>query len=122
MRSSPARSGRSEARKSCFYRRKRRQRTLGQSKMKSKSHPRLTPFLPVKILGLTCLAGALLWLNACSLPQAQADPTRYYLLSTAAANSTAEPAAGAPALHVRQIELASYIRSRPLIVRKGNNE
>lgn len=65
-------------------------------------------------LGLLCLA-------ACSIPipQAENDPTRFYVLSTTAAPA---PAAGAPAVHLRPVELASYLRSRPIIVRQGNNE
>jgi uncharacterized lipoprotein YmbA len=69
---------------------------------------------------LLCAASALTF-TGCSLPQAQADPTRFFVLSTPAADSTSI-AANAPAIHVRQIDLATYIRSRPLIVRKSENE
>lgn len=75
--------------------------------------------LPASVLGLLA---SLLLLSSCSFPTPQTDPTRYYLLSTPAANVTPQPPTEAPAVHVRQVELASYIRTRPLVVRKGNNE
>ena len=42
------------------------------------------------------------------------------MLSTPAANG--EAAAKGPAVHLRPIELASYIKSKPMIVRRGDNE
>jgi uncharacterized lipoprotein YmbA len=63
-----------------------------------------------------------MFLSSCSLPEAQADPTRFFVLSTPAANTTGANAANAPAIRVRPVELASYMRSRPLIVRKSENE
>jgi uncharacterized lipoprotein YmbA len=68
------------------------------------------------------LLSSVLCLPSCSLPEAQADPTRFFVLSTPAANAGGNLVASAPAIHVRAIELASYIRSRPLIVRKSENE
>jgi uncharacterized lipoprotein YmbA len=63
------------------------------------------------------------FLTGCSfLPQAQVDPTRYYVLSTAAAPIAPEGAMKAPVIHLRAIEIASYIRGRPMIVRHGDNE
>lgn len=61
-------------------------------------------------------------LGGCSLPlpQAQTDPTRFYVLSTTAAGGVAAP--HAPAVHLRPVELASYIKSKPMIVRRGGNE
>jgi len=73
------------------------------------------------ILG-TLFSVVCLLASSCSLPEAQADPTRFFVLSTPAANANANLNASAPAVHVRQVELASYIRSRPLIVRKSENE
>ena len=65
---------------------------------------------------LICLA-----LTSCSfLPEPQTDPTRFYVLSTEAARST--PPANGPVVHLREVELASYLRTRPLIVRRGENE
>ncbi|MEY4939759.1 MAG: hypothetical protein RIQ93_1494 [Verrucomicrobiota bacterium] len=61
-------------------------------------------------------------LAGCSIPipQAAADPTRYYVLS--ASQATAPGVAGGPAVYLRNVELASYLRARPLIVRRGENE
>ena len=60
------------------------------------------------------MAGCSLW------PEAQTDPTRFYVLSTGAAAPTAQ--SGAPTVQLRSVELASYLRARPVIVRRGNNE
>ena len=69
----------------------------------------------------------LLWLFAgCKiLPEAQSDPTKVYVLSSAAAAAATAPAnpdQPAPAIRLRAIEVASYLRARPMIVRKGDNE
>lgn len=61
-------------------------------------------------------------LSACSIPmpQAEADPTRFYVLSS---NTTSTPAAAnSPVIHLREIELATYLKARPIIVRRGDNE
>jgi hypothetical protein len=63
----------------------------------------------------------LLAVTGCSLPQAQPDPTRFYVLSTDAIRSAAARL-DAPVLHMRAVELASYLRTRPVIVRRGENE
>ena len=58
---------------------------------------------------------------SCSLPTTpQSDPTRFYVLSTPAI--AAAPATKGPAVHLRPVELASYIKAKPLIVRRGDNE
>jgi uncharacterized protein len=69
------------------------------------------------------LLSVLLALAGCSLPQAQSDPTRFYVLS-AEASRAAPSSNGAPlpVLYLRDIELASYLRNRPMIVRRGENE
>jgi uncharacterized protein len=41
-------------------------------------------------------------------------------LSTKAAGTV--PPANAPVVHLRQVDLASFLRGRPLIVRRGDNE
>jgi uncharacterized lipoprotein YmbA len=71
--------------------------------------------------GIVGFGGALA-LGGCSiLPDPQVDPTRFFVLSTTAA--VVAPAVGnAPALQLRAVELAGYLRSRPLIVRSGENE
>jgi uncharacterized lipoprotein YmbA len=67
-------------------------------------------------------AAGFLSLAACNIiPEAQLDPTRFYVLSTPAAAST-EAAVKGPAVHLRPVELASYIKAKPMIVRRGDNE
>ncbi|MSU66476.1 MAG: hypothetical protein EXS38_10315 [Opitutus sp.] len=72
-------------------------------------------------LVLLLLAVAGFWsMTGCSLPPAQPDPTRFYVLSARAA--AGQPVAGGAAIHLSQIEVASYLKARPLIVRRGDNE
>lgn len=79
---------------------------------------------------LVCALGllsAIFWLGAlagCSipLPQAEADPTRYYVLSASSVSSAGAVATPGPTIHLRQVELANYVRVRPMIVRRGDNE
>lgn len=67
------------------------------------------------------LAGLLL--GGCSLlPQAQTDPTRFYVLSALGGAPVVPAAARAPVVHLRPVELASYIKAKPIIVRRGDNE
>jgi uncharacterized lipoprotein YmbA len=70
------------------------------------------------------LAGAALVAFAgCSLlPEPQVDTTRFFVLSTSAAGMPAAASGNRPVVHLRQVELASYIRGRPMIVRRGDNE
>lgn len=56
------------------------------------------------------------------IPQAEADPARFYVLSTTGAAAPVSPPEGAPGVHLQSVEVASYLRSRPMIVRRGNNE
>ncbi|MGH7957569.1 MAG: PqiC family protein [Opitutaceae bacterium] len=72
------------------------------------------------LLPATCLLICLLTLSGCSLPKPQPDPTRFFVLSTAAVRAT--PVPNAPVVHLREVELASYLRTRPVIVRRGENE
>lgn len=59
--------------------------------------------------------------GGCSfLPEAQSDPTKYFVLSAPASDTPA--AAEGPVVHLRDIDLASYLRGRPLVVRRGVNE
>ena len=69
---------------------------------------------------LLAAAAGLLSIAGCSLPSALPDPTRFYVLS--ATPPAATPLTGGVAIHLRQIEVASYLRARPLIVRRGDNE
>ena len=75
-------------------------------------------------IGLGLLAGVGgLMVSSCSLlPQAQPDPTRFFVLSATEVTPVAAPAARAPVVHLRPVELASYIKAKPIIVRRGNNE
>ena len=72
------------------------------------------------------LLGCLLLAAGCDgiIPPPQADPTRYYVLSGQAL--PASPAAAVPAgrlrIGLRTVELASYLRTRSMIVRRGPNE
>jgi uncharacterized protein len=68
----------------------------------------------ISAVGLLAVGGCSLW------PEAQSDPTRFYVLSTAATAVT--PTANAPTVQLRPVELANYLRARPMIVRRGDNE
>lgn len=75
--------------------------------------PQLLGFIAAGI-GLLATAGCQI------LPEAQSDPTRFYVLATAAAG--AAPAAGTPVVQMRPIEVADYLRARTMVVRRGGNE
>lgn len=82
------------------------------------------PRFPACGAWLTAVVGCFV-ISACSLPlpQATEDPTRFYVLSVPSAGAgVAVPAANAPAIRLRPIELASYLRARPMVVRRGANE
>ena len=65
----------------------------------------------------------LVLVSGCSLlPEPKPDPTRFYVLSTPMNGGGTAPAAGAPSVHLKPIDLANYLRALPLIVRRGNNE
>jgi uncharacterized lipoprotein YmbA len=68
------------------------------------------------------VAGGGLWaVSGCALlREPRADPTRFYVL--AAPVAAAAPVAGAPGLQLRPVEVASYLRGRSLIVRRGEHE
>ena len=58
-------------------------------------------------LGLLVVTGGLL-LSSCSLvPQAQPDPTRFFVLSAMMSAPPQAPAGKAPVVHLRPVELAS---------------
>ena len=74
-------------------------------------------------LGLLLLLLALTGLVGCNvLPEAQSDPTRNFILSTRNGSAAAPVAANAPMVHLRAVELASYLRTRALVVRRSDNE
>ncbi len=62
-------------------------------------------------------------LSSCSLvPQAQPDPTRFFVLSAMTSASPPVRAGKAPVVHLRPVELATYIKAKPIIVRRGEHE
>lgn len=77
---------------------------------------RVTSALGIPVLSLVLLASA-----GCSLlPQPQPDPTRYFVLASPDAGPAV--AAGTAAVGLRPVEIASYLRNRPVVVRRGENE
>lgn len=71
------------------------------------------------------LSGLCLILVAgCSIPmpQAQSDPTKYYVLSVIAPSAAPAETAKAPAVRLRPVELPSYLRGESLVVRRGSNQ
>lgn len=61
-----------------------------------------------------------LLLAGCSfLPEPRPDPTRFYVLAADAASAAP---AGGPAVQLRAVEIAGYLRNRPMVVRRGGNE
>lgn len=72
-------------------------------------------------LGLAAALAALAWSGCSILPEAAADPTRFYVLSTQEAPA-ASAASVATTVYLRPIELASYLRGRAMVVRRGGNE
>ncbi len=76
----------------------------------------------VRCLSLALPLCCFLVTSGCSLlPKAAVDPTRYYLLASTSPGGNA-PAAGAPTLILRPIDLANYLKSPAILVRKGSNE
>ena len=73
------------------------------------------------LLSLLAAAAGLLATAGCQiLPEAQSDPTRFYVLTTAAGGAV--PVTGAPVVQVRSVEVAEYLRARAMVVRRGGNE
>ncbi len=66
-------------------------------------------------------AGAL---SGCSLLQAHADPTRFYVLTTSNALSQSPAAGGFARLKIglRTIEMPAYLRTKLMVVRTGSNQ
>lgn len=111
MRSSRGASGRSEEEKQP---RMNTEPNPSRHKAAATSGGRAVQATLFSVLGLLLSAG-------CSLPQAQHDPTRFYVLSAISAPPPAA-AANAPVVHLRQVDLASYLKARAIVVRKGDNE
>lgn len=72
---------------------------------------------------MACLVGVGAVAGCSSLiPQPQVDPTRFYLLSMTPGAAMTPASGKAPVIFIRPVELASYIRAKPVIVRRGDNE
>lgn len=72
------------------------------------------------VLGLAALVLQLIPGCSIPIPQAEKDPTRFYVLTAVTPAAARVP--GGPALHLRQVEVASYLTSRTMIVRRGDHE
>lgn len=73
-------------------------------------------FPPARVI----LASVPLLLSGCSLlPEPRPDPTRFYVL---AADASPAVAPGGPAVQLRAVEVAGYLRNRPMVVRRGGSE
>lgn len=72
------------------------------------------------------LAGSLvaLFVAGCSIPmpQAETDPTRFYVLTAPMSPASDERRTDAPTVRLRQVEVPSYMRAQPIVVRRGDNE
>lgn len=67
------------------------------------------------------LAATLVCAAGCNvIPAPQADPTRFYVLASPSAAPSSE--VKLKRINLRPVEVASYLRSRPLVVRRGDNE
>ena len=55
------------------------------------------------------------------IPQAAADPARFYVLTATTPPGAAADAA-APVVRLLPVEVASYLRGRPMVVRRGEHE
>jgi uncharacterized lipoprotein YmbA len=71
-----------------------------------------------------CLLVTILGLSGCSLvPAPKSDPTRYYVLTGSASETTDERAAtGALVLGLKRVEIAPYLNGKDMVVREGGNE
>ncbi|MBS0664215.1 MAG: membrane integrity-associated transporter subunit PqiC [Verrucomicrobia bacterium] len=69
------------------------------------------------------LAALLLGLAACSLPPAQSDPTRYYVLTPAAARASDSAPVGTHwRVALRPVEVPNFLRGKTMAVRVASNE
>lgn len=83
--------------------------------------------------GLVAMGGAWALVGAGCLsvpiPQAEADPSRFYVLhpvtplrSGAEAEGSRPPEAAGAVIALEAVEVANYLRSRPIVVRRGEHE
>ena len=77
----------------------------------------------MKVLSFPLAFAAVLLAAGCSLPPAQADLTRYYVLTTATARSNAVAPAGPHwRVALRPVEVPSFLRGKTMQVRVAPNE
>lgn len=71
------------------------------------------------VLALLVLAS-----GGCSIPipQAATDPTRFYVLTAPTTTPAPEAAGARPVVHLREVEVATYLRARPIVVRRSQHE
>ena len=71
-------------------------------------------------LARAVLAAVPFVLAGCTLlPEPRPDPTRFYVLAADAAPAVAP---GGAAVQLRAVEVAGYLRNRPMVVRRGGSE
>lgn len=92
-------------------------------------HPRAPSFLAFLATGCRALAacaglGFLGFAAGCSLPQAQPDLTRYYVLTAVPPAAPVAPAAEAavPRVFLRTVTVPEYLRGKIMVVRLAQNE
>lgn len=80
--------------------------------------------LELRAMAFAAAIAGVMFLAGCSLPmpQAQNDPTRLYVLSVPQGAAVAADDASAPVVRLRPIEIATYLRGREMVVRRGENE
>ena len=71
------------------------------------------------VVGVFCAFGVAGCISV-PIPKAEADATRYYVLSSEGGRSAVQT--DAPIVYLRPIEVATYLNSRPLVVRRGDHE
>jgi uncharacterized lipoprotein YmbA len=81
------------------------------------------PFQSGLVFGALALLGATFLASSCSLPQAQPDTTRYYVLSAPAAKpATAGTESSGASVALRPVQVPSYLRGKAMPVRVAGNE
>ena len=71
-------------------------------------------------LARVVLAAVPFFLAGCTLlPEPRPDPTRFYVLAGDAISAVTP---GGPAVQLRAVEVAGYLRNRPMVVRRGGSE
>lgn len=74
-----------------------------------------------KIISILGTATVAICLSACSLPQAQPDLTRFYIL-TSSAKENASSAGEPTKVFLRSVNVPEFLRGRMFVVRAGENQ